>query len=703
MDVSPCPEHHVPTLDLGRARWHPVEVDKLAGVRFADRYLIERELGRGASSTVFLARQLSVDRHVALKVMNAVLVKKGPGVKRFYKEARAASLLEHPNIIRVIDFGVDEDTLSPYIAMSLVEGRSLARILEDGPLTELRAARLFTQVARALVAAHAKGVVHRDLKPENVFVTQLAGGAEHVTVLDFGLAKDLTSEGPKTSEAGMMIGTPAYMSPEQVEGKESDSRSDLYGLGCALFECVAGQPVFGDLSGPACLAAHLFTEPDPLPDPLPTGQPPSRALRELLRILLAKKPEDRPGNTELVLGVLGFLAENNALAAERLLVEAGYVSQPVSVPGEEGIDPDLEVTELFTATSTDEKEHQFGIDGSSEGVVVTLPAVIDDQFDDASMSAALTAKGPIVFDFDRVVRITSFGCREWIRFIRRMGPGRYYAFIRCHAPVMTQFNTIQGFSGKGELLSFYVPHECAQCGERKELLVDVLRDRARVEAKELPPLQCTRCRVAAELEEAPEIYFLYVLSAKPPAPPSTVLRLIGGGTKEPAPAGPDAGLRISKEVGKDVTVIRMRGVVDGRATFRWLADGVEGDALIDLGDVSSVRPDGLSRLIRFLSEFQCDVHLVNASLEVLEQFASPSIGTSRLASITGTVKCDRCGKARRAHISRDAGVVQKPSCCGRPIAMTVSLERHLSRSGSRMSQEHIEHYVKPTSGRLRKG
>ena len=194
------------------------------------KFRIEALLGQGGMGKVYRAKHLTLDRPVVLKMLHPDFSTDPQVVARFQREARAASRLDHPNSIAVLDFGAAEDgTL--FMAMEFLSGRDLARIIADEfPLAEARIVRIGAQILSALAEAHVQGIVHRDLKPENVMVEPRRGEADFVKVLDFGIAK-ITAPGanePKLTQAGLVCGTPEYMSPEQARGADIDSRSDLY-------------------------------------------------------------------------------------------------------------------------------------------------------------------------------------------------------------------------------------------------------------------------------------------------------------------------------------------------------------------------------------------------------------------------------------------------------------------------------------------
>jgi eukaryotic-like serine/threonine-protein kinase len=249
------------------------------------RYRLDEVIGRGGMSTVYRGLDLSLDRTVAVKVALDPLVERDPVyVARFKREARAAAALSHPGVVTVYDAGHDGPTR--FIVMEYVRGRDLAELLRQaGPLAPARAAQIAAQIADTLAAAHAAGIIHRDVKPGNVMITD--GGS--VKVLDFGIAR-FAGSGTLTQTAAV-LGTAPYMSPEQAMGQPADARSDIYSLGCVLYEMLTGKPPFmADLPA-AVMHQHVRVAPKP-PSALEEAIPP--ALDALVLQMLAKSPEDRP-------------------------------------------------------------------------------------------------------------------------------------------------------------------------------------------------------------------------------------------------------------------------------------------------------------------------------------------------------------------------------------------------------------------------
>jgi Protein kinase domain len=240
--------------------------------------------GRGGMGVVYRALQLDLDRPVALKLIAPQLAEDTAFRERFGRESRAAASIDHPNVIPIYYTGEHDGTL--YIAMRYVEGSDLRSLVRaEGRLDPGRAANIVSQVASALDAAHARGIVHRDVKPANV----LLGAADHAYLTDFGLTKNLTSHTGST-RAGGWVGTLGYVAPEQIRGERIDARADVYALGCVLYHALTGSPPYQRDSDEATLWAHLHDDPPSVAAQTP-GVP--QAFDEVLRRAMAKDPDDR--------------------------------------------------------------------------------------------------------------------------------------------------------------------------------------------------------------------------------------------------------------------------------------------------------------------------------------------------------------------------------------------------------------------------
>jgi serine/threonine protein kinase len=224
------------------------------------RYRVQSRLGQGGMGIVYKVEHQRMGKIAAMKVLHRELASDKEVVRRFRREAEAISKLTHPNTVQVFDFGTSDGAM--YLVMEYVRGEDLGAVLRrDGPLPFLRAAHLFIQIAGALSEAHELGIVHRDLKPENILVTRTRDGSEHIKVLDFGLAKlSERDEAMDSTGRGAIVGTPYYMSPEQIRGEPLDHRSDLYSLGAMLYRVITGEPPFTAQTPVGVLTKHLTDE-----------------------------------------------------------------------------------------------------------------------------------------------------------------------------------------------------------------------------------------------------------------------------------------------------------------------------------------------------------------------------------------------------------------------------------------------------------
>ena len=283
------------------------------------RYRIEGLLGAGAMGLVYLARQLSVDREVVIKTLRVSPTApelKALLAKRLKVEAFATARLDHPSTVRLLDFGEDDDGTA-YIVLERLHGRHLGQVLQDrGALAPDAVARIGAQVCASLAEAHAAGVIHRDLKPDNIFLCDYPDEPGVVKVMDFGVARLLPhtdSHVSRITAAGLTVGTPMYIAPEQARGVETTAATDLYSLGVVLFELLTCEPPFSGGSGMELAIKHIKAPPPPL---ALSGVPPALAgaWEGLITALLEKDPRRRPQHAAdvrrrlLALGGLGEAA-----------------------------------------------------------------------------------------------------------------------------------------------------------------------------------------------------------------------------------------------------------------------------------------------------------------------------------------------------------------------------------------------------------
>ena len=313
----------------------------------ADRYRIERELGQGGMATVYLAHDLKHDRDVALKVLKPE-IGHTVGAERFLREIRLAARLSHPHILPLYDSGEADGLL--YYVMPNVSGRSLRDRLDvERQLPVDEAVRVTREVAGALDYAHRQGVVHRDIKPENIMLQD-----GHAMVADFGIGKALSDvEGEAFTQTGMSVGTPAYMSPEQAAGESVDGRSDLYSLGCVLYEMLVGEQPFTGPTVQAVIAKRFVQTPA---DVTALRDGVSRPVARAVQQSLARTPIDR------------FHAGAAMIAA---FAEAEHaVSAPAAV-----VAPEKSIAVLPFASMSADPENEFFADGITEEILNALAQI----------------------------------------------------------------------------------------------------------------------------------------------------------------------------------------------------------------------------------------------------------------------------------------------------------------------------------------
>jgi hypothetical protein len=265
------------------------------------RYRLTARIGQGGMNEIWLAWDESLRRDVALKILRGADHDEA-AIARFEREARAASRLRSPHTIRIHEFGASDDGIY-YIAMEYLPGADLGTLVrEHGPMPPARAARFARAACLSLAEAHEAGIVHRDVKPHNLFATSVGDDPDFLKLLDFGIAR-VAEPSPELTAAGVLRGTPAYMSPEVCRGAEAEPRSDLYSLGATLYFLLTGSPPFDQVSGGNLLLAHL-TEP-PMPPSVRLGSPVPRALEDVVLRCLSKNPEDRFASARVLHDALG--------------------------------------------------------------------------------------------------------------------------------------------------------------------------------------------------------------------------------------------------------------------------------------------------------------------------------------------------------------------------------------------------------------
>ncbi len=308
----------ISSIESPRESWYGLQ----AGTVLADRYRIERLLSKGGMGAVFEATQLGLDRAVAVKMLLPTLSRDEKVQERFRREARSVAALRHPNIIQIYDYGISEH--GPYIVMEFARGQNLRQTLRSGAMEIETAVGLIEQICSAIASAHSAGIIHRDLKPDNIIIETHSDGSLHAKVLDFGIAKmrEVHSEEADTGMANLtganIIGSPAYMSPEQSMGLELDARSDVYALGIMLYEMLTGATPFGKAPAGAMLLRQINTPPQPVSQKRAEIPP---ALESVVMKALAKDRNFRYSSATDFARALRFALQDPEAATTQLTME----------------------------------------------------------------------------------------------------------------------------------------------------------------------------------------------------------------------------------------------------------------------------------------------------------------------------------------------------------------------------------------------
>ena len=317
--------------------WIPRIGDEFAGYRLVSL------LGHGGMSIVYRAEHIALERTVALKLLSPQLSDDEDFRERFQRESKVAASLEHPNIIPIYEAGGENGVF--YIAMRYVDGADLkTRLKESGQLEAQQVVSFVAQVAAALEAAHARGLIHRDVKPANILIAPGAGveGSDHVYLSDFGVAKNTAAAG--LTKTGLFVGTAEYASPEQIEGKELDGRADIYSLGCVAYEALTGAPTYEKDSEVAMMYAHLLEPPPKLSERRPDL---GFAVDEVIAKAVAKSRDDRYARpSEFALALRQAVGANAPVGPETILAGSALAAPAApAAPAEKPAEPAPRQTE----------------------------------------------------------------------------------------------------------------------------------------------------------------------------------------------------------------------------------------------------------------------------------------------------------------------------------------------------------------------
>jgi len=337
------------------------EEDPMIGRVIAGRYRLIEKLGQGGMGAVYKGQHVKINRLTAIKVLTSELVSNQEFIARFQREAEMASQIDHPNAVAIYDFGEAEDGLI-YIAMEFVNGKPLSAILKkDGTLGLERVVRIAKQAAEALSAAHNLGIIHRDFKPDNIMICDKPGRPDWVEVVDFGIAKRAVADTQQTglTQAGFVLGTPLYMSPEQVMGEELDARSDLYSLALVVYEMLTAALPFSGTTTQSQMMKRVIDPPMPLTLARPQLTLPPAVEAVILRAL-SRKPDDRYDSTTEFAEALELASKYNPATRPQqqqpTRSQEGPTRPAINPPADSGprpiANPNTPVPPVFTPPNT---------------------------------------------------------------------------------------------------------------------------------------------------------------------------------------------------------------------------------------------------------------------------------------------------------------------------------------------------------------
>lgn len=305
----------------------------LIGQTLFGGYEVVEKLGEGGMGAVYLAQQASIGQSIALKILRSRATRSDESVARFHREAKVIGMMTHPNIVRVLIFGRLKDLL--YMAIEYVDGDELQERMEQGLLSEVQIIKIMKQTLSALAEAHDLGIIHRDLKPENILLTNFRGEPDFVKILDFGIAKILeeneygdsnTIDEMPLTQTGIVYGTPYYLSPEQARADELDTRTDIYSLGCILYELMTGQKPFDGKTASEVVRMQAFEDPTPARSIAP--QRLSKTMSDIIERAMAKDREERFGSAMEMFDAL-------MVREQELLKEGRITGRSTYFPGSE--------------------------------------------------------------------------------------------------------------------------------------------------------------------------------------------------------------------------------------------------------------------------------------------------------------------------------------------------------------------------------
>jgi len=335
----------------------PNAVDGLVGQVIADRYRIDKKLGGGGMGEVYLAEHIRIKRKCAVKVLRAALTDDKDSLARFENEAQNASRISHPNVAQVYDYGEHGNLL--YLVMEFVEGQSMQEVMEkDGVMHPDMVADVIMQAASALEAAHAQNVLHRDVKPDNIMLAKNTDGTYMVKLVDFGIARAMQSNVKGVTQTGMVVGTPEYMSPEQIAGEPLDARSDLYSLALVAFQGLTGAGAFPDTGSMESLILRLTSRPRTLIEVRQSVSWPPKMQTVFDKALAPQREERHASVVEFasdLSGAIVTMSPSETQAFYRRALESRSVNPVALTPSATPAKPSKEKARGKTAAAPEEK------------------------------------------------------------------------------------------------------------------------------------------------------------------------------------------------------------------------------------------------------------------------------------------------------------------------------------------------------------
>jgi anti-anti-sigma regulatory factor len=613
-------------------------------------YQVVRKLASGGMAELWLAHPSGQPHQlVALKRILPQFARDPDFVGMFLDEAKIASDLDHPNVVRVHEVGWDGG--ETFLVMEFLDGDNLRGVTRQlralgRPLSIEHAVAIVAGAARGLHYAHEKTgpdgrplhIVHRDVSPQNILVTR----AGAVKVVDFGIAK--AAHRATETQVGTLKGKVPYMSPEQCHGEALDRRSDIWSLGVVLYELTVGRRLI--TKAPDYLMMRQIIEEDPTP---PSSMLPMypEPLEEIVLKALSRRRGQRHQTMEHLAQELELFARSKGwdlgpgplAEVMREAFGAGFVGHDEDTrPSAEAAKlPELRASSVGVRWSPSAEPPKrprstgtaaLRVDRAPRGNVerISLHGRFTETFQGAELGASLA--GDVVIDASDVQRVTSFGVREWLAMNEATRGAQVY-LARCAEPIVNQLTMVRGFLGNAKLISFQAPYACTSCGATWSRLIDADADADAITAGHAPDADCPQCRAPARFDDDVRA-FAAMTALLSPGAPDAVRAALDGATPQPP---------IEKRVDASETILVVRGPLSAALRWRTALQGVEGDVAIDLGGVPSPSAEGVDGLRRALAAARADLgrlRLVGAPDEVVAALVADGwpLGAAPLEPVT---------------------------------------------------------------------